>query len=75
MGDTTTIFILDAYLAFLTSGDLPFLKAVWGHLVSAARWQINRTIEGLHLFVSIPFCAHSFLNRSRVRSYEQSWAC
>ena len=29
MSDTTAVFILDAYLAFLSTGDRPFLEAVW----------------------------------------------
>ena len=46
MSDTTCIFILDAYQVYLNTADLPFVKATWPHLVRAAQWQINRTIEG-----------------------------
>ena len=46
MSDTTTILILDTYLVYLNTGDQEFVQATWPHLVRAAQWQINRTIEG-----------------------------
>jgi non-lysosomal glucosylceramidase len=46
MSDTTCIFILDTYQVWLNTADLPFVKATWPHLVHAAQWQINRTLEG-----------------------------
>ena len=46
MSDTTTIFILDTYQVFLNTADLAFVKGTWPHLVHAAQWQINRTLEG-----------------------------
>jgi hypothetical protein len=46
MSDTTCIFILDTYQVYLNTADLRFVNASWPHLVRAAQWQIERTIQG-----------------------------